>query len=115
MGEYITVQIMNKAFYPEYIKNSYKPMLRIQITQKNSKRYEQAFTAEAIWMENKPEEKMLNLIVIRKKQIYTTIRFSTQDESDSDKYWWGCEATEFSYAPNAVKITATALNLWFHY
>ena len=39
MGKYIIAQIMNEAFYPEYIKNSYKPMGRRPTAQlKNGKR-----------------------------------------------------------------------------
>ena len=38
MGKYLIAQIMNEAFYPEYIKSSYKPMGRRQTAQlKNGK------------------------------------------------------------------------------
>lgn len=50
---------------------------------------------EEIWGENKPEAKMVNLIVTRKMQVNTTMRLATEKESDGNKHWWGCEPTEF--------------------
>lgn len=80
MKDSITVQIMNKAL----LLRIDKELLQINqqtnnSTKKIAKDMNKYFTAEEIWMGNKPKEKVLNLIVIRKMQMDTAWDFSERE------------------------------------